>query len=176
MEQCQPILLEPIMNIDGDRARGVHGRCHGRPQQPQGQDRGHELTGASTRSSRPRYPLAEVLTYAASLTSITSGTGHIYHGLLTPRIRCRTISRTRSLRRRRQQKMENDGSEVPSGVCSRRSRPCLSRKSLTLHARPPRRPVQSLSATPTSLSSWQWSNSPKITESEITGHCQLTGR
>ena len=33
-DKCKPILLEPIMTLDGDGARRVHGRRHRRPEQP----------------------------------------------------------------------------------------------------------------------------------------------
>ncbi|MCK7488829.1 MAG: hypothetical protein MZU79_00200 [Anaerotruncus sp.] len=83
MEQCKPILLEPIMNIDGHSPRRVHGRCHGGPQQPQGQDRGHELQGQIPGTQGPDSPgRGPHLCGKPHIHHV--GPRHLHHGLLPP--------------------------------------------------------------------------------------------
>ena len=74
MEQCRPILLEPIMNI----AVTVPEECMGDVMGDLNSRRA-KIEGMNARGKyqelKAQIPLAEVLTYAASLTSITSGRG-----------------------------------------------------------------------------------------------------
>ncbi|HXK46868.1 MAG TPA: elongation factor G, partial [Deltaproteobacteria bacterium] len=74
MEQCRPILLEPIMNI----AVTVPEECMGDVMGDLNSRRA-KIEGMNSRGKyqelKAQIPLAEVLTYAASLTSITSGRG-----------------------------------------------------------------------------------------------------
>ena len=49
-----PVLLEPIMDVHDHRARGVHGRHHGRPEHPPRPRAGHGAEQGQGRSSPPR--------------------------------------------------------------------------------------------------------------------------
>ncbi|MCE5273921.1 MAG: elongation factor G [Syntrophaceae bacterium] len=74
MEQCRPILLEPIMNI----AVTVPEECMGDIMGDLNSRRA-KIEGMTARGKyqelKAQVPLAEVLTYAPNLTSITSGRG-----------------------------------------------------------------------------------------------------
>jgi len=74
MEQAKPCLLEPIMNVEitvpeinsGDIMGNLNGR--------RGRIQGMEPKGGST-VVKAQVPLAEMLTYASDLTSMTQGRG-----------------------------------------------------------------------------------------------------
>ncbi|HEY3922120.1 MAG TPA: elongation factor G [Gaiellaceae bacterium] len=76
-EKAQPVLLEPIMQLDvtvpDEAVGGVNGDLNSR----RGRLQGMEPTGGMTRI-RAEVPMAEVLTYSQSLTSMTGGRGD-YH-------------------------------------------------------------------------------------------------
>jgi elongation factor G len=76
-ERAEPTLLEPIMEIDvtvPDEAVGaINGDLNARRARLQGMDPKGGLT-----TIRAEVPMAEVLTYSQSLTSITGGRGD-YH-------------------------------------------------------------------------------------------------
>jgi len=74
MEQAKPCLLEPIMNVEitvpENNAGDIMGNLNGR----RGRVQGMEPKGGST-SIKAQVPLAEMLTYASDLTSMTQGRG-----------------------------------------------------------------------------------------------------
>ena len=76
-EKAQPILLEPIMQLDvtvpDEAVGGVNGDLNSR----RGRLLGMEPAGGMT-TIRAEVPMAEVLTYSQSLTSLTGGRGD-YH-------------------------------------------------------------------------------------------------
>jgi len=74
MEQCRPILLEPIMNITVTVPEECMGDVMGDLNSRRARIEGMNSRG-KYQELKSQIPLAEVLTYAASLTSITSGRG-----------------------------------------------------------------------------------------------------
>ena len=74
MEQAKPCLLEPIMNVEitvpENYAGDIMGNLNGRRGRVQGMD----PKGAST-TIRAQVPLADMLSYASDLTSMTQGRG-----------------------------------------------------------------------------------------------------
>jgi elongation factor G len=74
MEQAKPCLLEPIMNVEitvpENYAGDIMGNLNGRRGRVQGMD----AKGGST-TVKAQVPLAEMLTYASDLTSMTQGRG-----------------------------------------------------------------------------------------------------
>jgi elongation factor G len=74
MEQAKPCLLEPIMNVEitvpENNAGDIMGNLNGRRGRVQGMD----PMGGST-VIKAQVPLAEMLTYASDLTSMTQGRG-----------------------------------------------------------------------------------------------------
>jgi elongation factor G len=76
-EKAQPVLLEPIMQLEvtvpDDAVGGVNGDLNSR----RGRLQGMEPQGGMT-TIRAEVPMAEVLTYSQSLTSMTGGRGD-YH-------------------------------------------------------------------------------------------------
>ena len=74
MEQAKPCLLEPIMNVEitvpESNAGDIMGNLNGRRGRVQGMD----AKGGST-VVKAQVPLAEMLTYASDLTSMTQGRG-----------------------------------------------------------------------------------------------------
>src|SRR5438105_12707097 len=76
-EKAQPVLLEPIMEVEvttpDDAVGGVNGDLNSR----RGRLQGMEPKGGMT-TIRAEVPMAEVLTYSQSLTSMTGGRGD-YH-------------------------------------------------------------------------------------------------
>ena len=76
-EKAQPVLLEPIMQLEvtvpDDAVGGVNGDLNSR----RGRLQGMEPRGGMT-TIRAEVPMAEVLTYSQSLTSMTGGRGD-YH-------------------------------------------------------------------------------------------------
>jgi elongation factor G len=74
MEQAKPCLLEPIMNVEitvpENNAGDIMGNLNGRRGRVQGMD----PKGGST-IVKAQVPLAEMLTYASDLTSMTQGRG-----------------------------------------------------------------------------------------------------
>jgi elongation factor G len=74
MEQCRPILLEPIMNITVTIPEECMGDVMGDLNSRRAKIEGMTAKG-KYQELKAQVPLAEVLTYAANLTSITSGRG-----------------------------------------------------------------------------------------------------
>ena len=74
MEQAKPCLLEPIMNVEitvpENYAGDIMGNLNGRRGRVQGMD----AKGGST-TVKAQVPLAEMLSYASDLTSMTQGRG-----------------------------------------------------------------------------------------------------
>jgi elongation factor G len=74
MEQCKPILLEPIMNITVTVPEECMGDIMGDLNSRRAKIEGMNARG-KYQELKAQVPLAEILTYAATLTSITSGRG-----------------------------------------------------------------------------------------------------
>ncbi len=74
MEQCRPILLEPIMNITVTVPEECMGDVMGDLNSRRAKIEGMNARG-KYQELKAQVPLAEILTYAATLTSITSARG-----------------------------------------------------------------------------------------------------
>jgi elongation factor G len=76
-EQADPVLLEPIMEVDVTVPDDAVGAVNGDLNSRRGRLQGMEPRGGMT-SIRAEVPMAEILTYSQSLTSLTGGRGD-YH-------------------------------------------------------------------------------------------------
>jgi elongation factor G len=74
MEQAKPCLLEPIMNVEIIAPEGTSGDIMGNLSGRRGRIQGTDQKGGST-VVKAQVPLAEMLTYASDLTSMTQGRG-----------------------------------------------------------------------------------------------------
>ncbi len=74
MEQAKPCLLEPIMNVEITVPENYSGDIMGNLNGRRGRIQGMEPQGGST-VVKAQVPLAEMLTYASDLTSMTQGRG-----------------------------------------------------------------------------------------------------
>ncbi len=74
MEQAKPCLLEPIMNVEITVPENYSGDIMGNLNSRRGRIQGMETKGGST-TVKAQVPLAEMLTYASDLTSMTQGRG-----------------------------------------------------------------------------------------------------
>jgi elongation factor G len=74
MEQAKPCLLEPIMNVEITVPENYSGDIMGNLNGRRGRIQGMEPKGGST-TIKAQVPLAEMLTYASDLTSMTQGRG-----------------------------------------------------------------------------------------------------
>ena len=74
MEQAKPCLLEPIMNVEITVPESNSGDIMGNLNGRRGRIQGMEPKGGST-VVKAQVPLAEMLTYASDLTSMTQGRG-----------------------------------------------------------------------------------------------------
>ena len=74
-EQAQPTLLEPIMQVAGDRARGRGRRRDRRPQRAPRPAAREWSRRARMTEIKAEVPMAEMLNYAPDLRSITGGRG-----------------------------------------------------------------------------------------------------
>jgi len=74
MEQAKPCLLEPIMNVEITVPESYSGDIMGNLNGRRGRIQGMEPKGGST-VVKAQVPLAEMLTYASDLTSMTQGRG-----------------------------------------------------------------------------------------------------
>ena len=74
MEQAKPCLLEPIMNVEITVPENYSGDIMGNLNGRRGRIQGMEPRGGST-VIKAQVPLAEMLTYASDLTSMTQGRG-----------------------------------------------------------------------------------------------------
>jgi len=77
-EQADPVLLEPIMEVDVTVPDDAVGSVNGDLNSRRGRLHGMEPVGAGMTMIKAEVPMAEMLTYAQSLTSMTSGRGD-YH-------------------------------------------------------------------------------------------------
>jgi elongation factor G len=77
MEQAKPSLLEPIMRIDIEAPDEFAGPLMGDLNSRRGRVQGMESAATGTRI-RALVPLAEMLTYGATLTSLTQGRGNFH--------------------------------------------------------------------------------------------------
>jgi elongation factor G len=81
-EKADPVLLEPIMSLEAvvpdDSVGAVNGDLNSR----RGRLLGMEPTGAGLTSIKAEVPMADVLTYSQSLTSLTGGRGDYTLGFL----------------------------------------------------------------------------------------------
>jgi translation elongation factor EF-G len=75
--KAHPVLLEPLLDMDGRGAEPVHGRDHLRPDQPRGHITGMDSLG-DMQLVKVRVPQREVLTYptAAGLADARRGQLH----------------------------------------------------------------------------------------------------
>jgi elongation factor G len=76
-EQADPVLLEPIMEVDVAAPDEAVGAVNGDLNSRRGRLLGMEPKGGMT-TIRAEVPMAEMLTYSQSLTSLTGGRGD-YH-------------------------------------------------------------------------------------------------
>src|SRR5262249_60021567 len=76
-ERAQPTLLEPIMNLEVTVPDDAVGAVNGDLNSRRGRLQGMDPKGGMT-TIRAEVPMAEVLTYSQSLTSMTGGRGD-YH-------------------------------------------------------------------------------------------------
>lgn len=74
MEQARPCLLEPIMNVEITVPENYSGDIMGNLNSRRGRIQGMEPRGGAT-AVKAQVPLAEMLTYASDLTSMTQGRG-----------------------------------------------------------------------------------------------------
>ncbi len=74
MEQAKPCLLEPIMNVEITVPESNSGDIMGNLNGRRGRIQGMEPKGSST-AIKAQVPLAEMLSYASDLTSMTQGRG-----------------------------------------------------------------------------------------------------
>jgi elongation factor G len=74
MEQAKPVLLEPVMKVEIEAPDEFAGALMGDLNSRRGRVQGMESGGAGT-IVRAEVPMAEMLSYAATLTSITQGRG-----------------------------------------------------------------------------------------------------
>jgi elongation factor G len=73
--KADPVLLEPIMAIDATIPDDAVGAVNGDLNSRRGRLLGMEPTGAGMTTIKAEVPMAEVLTYSQSLTSLTGGRG-----------------------------------------------------------------------------------------------------
>jgi elongation factor G len=76
-EQADPVLLEPIMDVEVTVPDEAVGAVNGDLNSRRGRLQGMEPKGGMT-TIKAEVPMAEVLTYSQSLTSLTGGRGD-YH-------------------------------------------------------------------------------------------------
>jgi elongation factor G len=74
MEQAKPVLLEPVMRVEIETPDDFAGALLGDLNSRRGRVQGMESGGAGT-VVRAEVPMAEMLTYGTTLTSITQGRG-----------------------------------------------------------------------------------------------------
>jgi elongation factor G len=77
-EQADPVLLEPIMEVDVTVPDDAVGSVNGDLNSRRGRLHGMEPVGAGMTMIKAEVPMAEMLTYSQSLTSMTGGRGD-YH-------------------------------------------------------------------------------------------------
>jgi elongation factor G len=77
MEQCKPVLLEPLMRVEIEAPEGFTGVLMGDLTGRRGRVQGMG-SGRGTTVIRAEVPMAEMLTYGATLTSLTQGLGSFH--------------------------------------------------------------------------------------------------
>jgi elongation factor G len=77
MEQAKPVLLEPVMRVEIEAPEEFAGTLMGDLNQRRGRVQGMESTNGGT-TIRAEVPMAEMLTYGQSLTSMTQGRGSFH--------------------------------------------------------------------------------------------------
>ncbi len=75
MEQAKPALLEPVMRVEIEAPDEFAGALMGDLNGRRGRVQGMESMGAGITLIRAEVPMAEMLTYGRTLTSITQGRG-----------------------------------------------------------------------------------------------------
>jgi elongation factor G len=80
-ERANPVLLEPIMSLEATVPDDAVGAVNGDLNSRRGRLHGMEPRGGMT-SIKAEVPMAEVLTYSQSLTSLTGGRGDYALGFL----------------------------------------------------------------------------------------------
>jgi len=73
--ECQPVILEPIMNVEVIVPEGNMGDCMGDLNSKRGKILGMEPQGNGLQLIRAQVPLAEMFKYATDLRSLTQGRG-----------------------------------------------------------------------------------------------------
>ncbi|HSE81529.1 MAG TPA: elongation factor G [Gaiellaceae bacterium] len=81
-EQANPVLLEPIMSLEAAVPDDSVGAVNGDLNSRRGRLLGMEPTGAGLTTIKAEVPMADVLTYSQSLTSLTGGRGDYTLGFL----------------------------------------------------------------------------------------------
>jgi elongation factor G len=74
MEQAKPVLLEPVMKVEIETPDDFAGALLGDLNSRRGRVQGMDSAGAGT-TVRAEVPMAEMLSYGTTLTSITQGRG-----------------------------------------------------------------------------------------------------
>jgi elongation factor G len=77
MEQCRPVLLEPLMRVEIEAPETFTGVLMGDLTGRRGRVQGMG-SGRGTTVIRAEVPMAEMLTYGATLTSLTQGLGSFH--------------------------------------------------------------------------------------------------
>ena len=99
-KQADPVLLEPIMEVDVTVPDDAVGSVNGDLNSRRGRLHGMEPAGGGMTMIKAEVPMAEMLTYSQSLTSMTGGRGD-YHMPSRATRRCRRTWPRRSWPRRR---------------------------------------------------------------------------
>jgi elongation factor G len=81
-EKANPVLLEPIMSLEAAVPDDSVGAVNGDLNSRRGRLLGMEPTGAGLTTIKAEVPMADVLTYSQSLTSLTGGRGDYTLGFL----------------------------------------------------------------------------------------------
>jgi elongation factor G len=81
-EKANPVLLEPIMSLEAAVPDDSVGAINGDLNSRRGRLLGMEPTGAGLTTIKAEVPMADVLTYSQSLTSLTGGRGDYTLGFL----------------------------------------------------------------------------------------------
>jgi elongation factor G len=74
-EKADPVLLEPIMSLEATVPDETVGAVNGDLNSRRGRLLGMEPSGAGMTTVRAEVPMAEILTYSQSITSLTGGRG-----------------------------------------------------------------------------------------------------
>jgi elongation factor G len=102
MEQARPVLLEPVMNVEVYAPEQYSGDLIGDLNSRRGRIQGMETRGSS-QVLKAQVPMAEMLTYASNLTSITQGRGSFsmefsHYDVVPPHISEKVVAAARAER------------------------------------------------------------------------------